>query len=128
MTSSSISTNRGGFTLLEVLVAVAILGASMAVLLAAVNRSLVLNFESKSLLIADNLAQRKIAEIELEGFPRSRVDAGEFEEEPGYGWTLVIEPVDLPGIEASVMLVQLTILWDNGNEQFDVSYAVANVE
>lgn len=119
--------NRG-FALLEVLVAVAILGASLAVLLAAVNRSLVLNAESKGLLTASSLAQVRLAEIELEGFPEAGAGSGVFEDHPGFEWSVVIDPLILPELEAEIMLVELTIFWEEGEKQFVVSYAIANDE
>ena len=50
-THSQISA-KNGFTLLEVIIAVAIMGASMAILLGAVNRNLVLASKSKNQSIA----------------------------------------------------------------------------
>ena len=49
-----------GFTLLEVIIAVAIMGASLAILLGAVNRNLVMASQSKNQSIAYALAQQKI--------------------------------------------------------------------
>lgn len=120
--------SRKGFTLLEVIVAVAILGTSVAVLLGAVNRNLVLNFKSKNLIIANTLAQRKMSEIELAGFPEVVSMDGDFEDNPGFLWFLNIEPAEMPGIETSLMLAELVITWDEGNQSLALYYVMSEYE
>ncbi|HEX3033700.1 MAG TPA: type II secretion system protein [Thermodesulfobacteriota bacterium] len=117
--------NRG-FTLLEVLVAVAILGSAFAVILGAVNRSLVLASDSKNLAIAEALVQTKLAEIELEGFPEPREEKGEFAEAPGFKWSLTVKPLNVPGLNTEIRVVHLVITWDEEKKDFGVTLAMSN--
>jgi general secretion pathway protein I len=115
-----------GFTLLEVLVAVAILGIALAVLLGSVNKNLILASQSKSLTIAGILAQKKLTEIELEGFPEVREEQGEFEEAPGFIWFLSVRPFDIRELGTAIRVVSLLITWDEGKEDFEVTLAVSD--
>lgn len=121
-TIDAIMCNRG-LTLLEVLVAVAILGTVLAVLLGAVNRNLIMASQSKNLTIAGTLAQQKLSEIELEGYPQIGEEQGEFEEAPGFDWTLSVRPFVIPNLQIEVRLVTLRINWDEGRKNFEVSMA-----
>ncbi|MBI4228703.1 MAG: prepilin-type N-terminal cleavage/methylation domain-containing protein [Deltaproteobacteria bacterium] len=117
--------NRG-FTLLEVLVAVAILGAGLAVLLGAVNRNLIMASQSKNLSIAGLLAQRRLAEIELEGYPEIREEQGQFEEAPEFRWFLSVRPFEISNLDTKIRIIILRITWDDGKKDFQVSMALSD--
>jgi general secretion pathway protein I len=118
--------SNNGFTLLEVLVAVAILGAGLVVLLGAVNRNLIMASQSKNLSIAGLLAQRKLAEIELEGYPEIRQEQGQFEEVPEFKWFLSVTPFEIPNLDTEIRIVILRITWDDGKKDFQVSMALSD--
>lgn len=122
------SKTDSGFLLLEVLVAVAILGSALAVLLGSVNRNLILTSQSKDLVIAETLAQRKLTEIELEGFPGQREEQGEFTEAPGFRWFLSVVPAGIPGLSTEIRTVHLIITWDEGKKEFELTLAMANLK
>ncbi len=115
-----------GFTLLEVVIAVAIMGASLAILLGAVNRNLVLASQSKNQSIAQSLAQQKITEIELEGYPEVGQEQGIFEEFPGFSWYVNILPYDIEQLGTEIRIVMVDIAWDEGNRVFKVATAISN--
>ncbi|NIP37625.1 MAG: prepilin-type N-terminal cleavage/methylation domain-containing protein [Candidatus Dadabacteria bacterium] len=115
-----------GFTLLEVLVAVVILGSTLAVLLGAVNRNLVLASNSKNLSIARMLAQDKISEVELAGYPENKNEEGEFEDFPGFKWYLSVSPLDISSLETDIKIVKLLITWDNDQKDFEITFAMAD--
>ena len=119
---------NSGFTLLEVLVAVAILGAALAVLLGAVNKDLILASQSKNLVIASALAQRKLSEIELKGFPEEVEEEGEFTEAPGFKWYSSVTHLGLPGLDTEIRVVRLLITWDDGKKDFEVTLAMSNLK
>jgi type II secretory pathway pseudopilin PulG len=121
-----VSTMDSGFLLLEVLVAVTILGSALAVLLGSVNRNLILTSQSKDLVIAETLAQGKLTEIELEGFPEVRQEQGEFTEAPGFKWFLFITPLSIPGLNVETRAVRLLITWDEGKKEFELTLAMSN--
>lgn len=115
-----------GFTLLEVIIAVAIMGASMAILLGSVNRNLVIASKSKNQSIAYSLAQQKIGEIELQGYPQVGVDQGTFEEFPGFNWYVNVLPYDIEQLGTEIRIVMVDIAWDEGNQVFKVATAISN--
>ena len=115
-----------GFTLLEVIIAVAIMGASMAILLGSVNRNLVVASKSKNQSIAYSLAQQKIGEIELEGYPQVGLDQGTFEEFPGFNWYVNVLPYDIEQLGTEIRIVMVDIAWDEGNQVFKVATAISN--
>ncbi|MEE9213809.1 MAG: prepilin-type N-terminal cleavage/methylation domain-containing protein [Thermodesulfobacteriota bacterium] len=114
-----------GFTLLEVLVAVAILGGTLTILLGAVNRNLILASDSKNSTIAAYLAQRLVTDIELEGYPNVRTEEGEFQDYPSFRWRISIEPFEISQLDTEIRLVQVQIIWDEGTKNFDVWFAVS---
>ena len=115
-----------GFTLLEVIIAVAIMGASMAILLGSVNRNLVVASKSKNQSIAYSLAQQKIGEIELQGYPQVGLDQGTFEEFPGFNWYVNVLPYDIEQLGTEIRIVMVDIAWDEGNKVFKVATAISN--
>ena len=115
-----------GFTLLEVLVALAIMGAALAILLGAVNRNLILASNSKNLTIASTLAQKKLSEIELNGYPEIREEEGVFNEAPEFKWFLRVIPYELPTLETEIRIVILRVTWDEGKKDFQISMAMAD--
>lgn len=118
--------NNSGFTLLEVLVAVVILGSTLAVLLGAVNRNLVLAADSKNLSIARMLAQNKISEIELRGYPSDTSEEGEFEDFPGFKWYQSVIPLNISSLETDIKIVKLLVTWDNDQQDFEITLAMSD--
>jgi len=118
--------SRSGFTLLEVLIAVVILGSSLAVLLSSVNRNLILASDSKNLSIARMLAQNRMSEIELEGYPEITEEDGEFEEYPGFKWYLSVTPLEISTLETDIRVVRMLITWDNESKNFEITLAMSD--
>lgn len=117
--------NRG-FTLLEVIIAVAIIGSSLAILLGAVNKNLLMASQSKNITIASFLAQKKLGEIELIGLPDIGNQQGVFEEAPDFSWYLSVQPYNIEQLGADIRIVILTITWDEGNKEFTVGTAMSD--
>lgn len=117
-----------GFTLLEVIIALAIMSGALAIMLGAVNKNLVLASQSKNLSIASALAQRKLSEIELEGYPEEGQEQGVFEERPEFSWYLNVLPYDIEQLETEIRLVILVITWDEGIKEFTVATAISNLK
>ena len=101
--------NAQGFTLLEVLIALAILALSLGVLLESQASSLSYAGRARDLTIAATLARSKLIDIELhlfdEGFTENEIEEnGSFEEEgwSDYKWSYKISPIqlDLNGLSA----------------------------
>jgi len=94
-----------GFTLLEVMVAVAILAISMTTLLTFSGSTMIKSGRAEALTIATMLARQKMAEVEIDliqaaktnEIPDERSESGTFDEPfSDYNWTMEIRKVELP--------------------------------
>ncbi|MEM7008556.1 MAG: prepilin-type N-terminal cleavage/methylation domain-containing protein [Thermodesulfobacteriota bacterium] len=126
MKRKSESSGQKGFTLLEVIIAVAIMGAAMAILLGAVNRNLVQASLSKNQSIAQALAQQKLTEIELNGYPEVGTEQGTYENYPGFNWYVNVLPYDIEQLGTEIRIVMVDIAWDEGNRVYKVATAISN--
>jgi general secretion pathway protein I len=90
-----------GFTVLEVLVALAILGSAFTVLLVAHASAVRVEGSAQRLMTGTLLAREILTRTETEGPPEFGGDSGDFGESfPGYTWERTVQemslPVDLP--------------------------------
>jgi general secretion pathway protein I len=93
------SLNRG-FTLLEVMIAVAIIALALTTLLGLQTRSVSLANEAKFFTTAALLAQERMAAMEVEQPDRLVGGAGDFGAElPDYRWEVTVSDVDVPEVE-----------------------------
>jgi len=118
---------NAGFTFLELLIALAILGSSFVVLLSAHSSASRQEARARRLMTGTLLAREVLTETEVEGFPELGGDSGEWEEFPGYTWqrTVLTTPFDL------AREVHVQVSWpDRGaTETLDVVFfAVAGQE
>jgi general secretion pathway protein I len=91
-----------GFTLLEVMFALSLIGISLTVLLASQSQGLSLANEAKFNTTASFLAQKRMAEIELENIGDLISGTGDFGEDyPDYSWELDIDDVEIPELTDS---------------------------
>ena len=90
-----------GFTLLEVMIAVAIISIALMAVLGSQSQGLSLAGESRFNRTAALLAQGKMAEIEAVKDQRDlNSDSGDFGDEfPGYTWQLSVNDVLFEGVE-----------------------------
>lgn len=126
------SNRSRGFTLLEVLLALAILGASFTVLLTAHSAALRNEARARRLMTATALARQILTETEVDGIPALGGDTGDFGEEfPGYAWQRTVEnvaPEDLPLPTDRLREVRIRVSWqERGREESTelLYYAVA---
>mgnify|MGYP001053256221 CR=1 FL=1 len=108
-----------GFTLLEVMIAVAILAASLTALLSAVNGGVIASGSSRDLTTAMFLAERKLSEIELGGYPPEGETEGDFGDEyPRFNYKLrVATPEVFSFLLVEGHKVDLTIKWKQGKRE-----------
>jgi len=81
----------GGFTLLEVLIALAILSLAGTALVEAHLGSMYLWGRARESVVARELLQQMMAEAEIEDISGGKYDQGEIEEGPNAGYTWEIE-------------------------------------
>lgn len=108
-----------GFTLIEIMIALAVLAISLTVLLGLRNRDIALSGYSGHLTEATLLARQQIAEITFAGFPDLGEKEGDFgEERPGYRWKQEVKqtPYDV------VRELNLDVLWKEGGREESVRF------
>ena len=89
-----------GFTLLEVMIAVAVIAVSLAAVLGLQSRSLTLAAESRFHTTAALLAQKKMAEMTVVNLASLGSDSGDFGDVfSEYQWRLNVKNAELPGLE-----------------------------
>jgi general secretion pathway protein I len=110
---------RTGFTLLEVMIAVAIIAIVLVAVFGSQSQSLSLANDAKFSTTAALLAQRKMAEVEMEDSLDVSSASGDFGEDfPEYQWELNVSEVPLPGIEGLEFLkqVDVTVRWGDKDQ------------
>ncbi len=104
-----------GFTLLEVMVAVAIIAISFVSLLGSQSQSISYAAISRFETVASLLARQKIAEIQVAGFDDVQAGQGDFEGDfTDFHWQAEVEDLSeddtgIPGAEDMLKLVALTV-------------------
>ncbi len=101
-------TSSAGFTLLEVMVAVAITGGAIVMLLHAHSTSMALHERCRSMLVAQHLIRELISEIEVIGYRGDVVEAQDVSNQyPGFKWSreVLMLGEDMPGVyEVTVVI------------------------
>jgi general secretion pathway protein I len=103
-----------GFTLLEVMIAMAILALVAVAFLRALASSVRLVDESVQISMATLLAKERMAELESRGFPAPGDSSGAGGEAfPSFRWEHKISTTEIPNIRKAVVRV----LWKEGDLQ-----------
>lgn len=111
--------NRRGFTLIEIMVSLAVLAIALTVLLGLRNRDIALSAYSGHLTEATLLARQRISEVSFAGFPDLGAREGDFGEEyPNYKWK---EEVKQTPYEV-VRELNLEVLWKEGKREESVRF------
>ncbi len=113
-----------GFTFLELLVALAILGSAFTVLLSAHTSAARQEARARRLMTATLLAREVLTETEVEGFPELGEDGGDFGEDfPDYAWERQVATTEFD----RVRLVRIAVSWPERGDRAStevVYYAV----
>ena len=121
--SSLKRSRRRGFTLLEIMIALAIVSIAMVSLLALANRSIGVHDRLQRITQATLLAQQKMAETEVNargGTLQATDSEGGFDDPySAYRWQVTYADTPLP----SVRMVTVTVLWgdEERNELVDIT-------
>lgn len=85
-----------GFTLLEVMVALAVLAIALTSIYKLQGQTILMSAKSRFLVIAPQLAQAKLAEVERQRFKDIGDGSGDFgQDHPDYQWALSIEEIPM---------------------------------
>lgn len=102
-----------GFTLMEVMIAMAILAIALVTIFQSQSQSISMTGNSRFLTTASLLAQGKMAEIEMLDMKDVRTDSGDFGDGfPGYSWRVEVKDTDfdvVKKIELTVTNNRLTV-------------------
>jgi len=99
----------GGFTLIEVMVALFIVAFAFVTLLGLHNRNLAMIGRDQDMTTATLIARQLIAQMEVvELFPDLGVSSGEIEGYPGFRWEREVVETQQPDIRE----VHLRVVWD----------------
>ncbi len=107
-----------GFTLLELLVAMAILATALVGLVSLHNRSLQLTIRADRLSTATLLAQEMVTRTQLEGLRARRQKSGDFSElypdqYPHFRWHRTIQTTPIEGLWE----LQVRVAWGEGTDE-----------
>ena len=106
-----------GFTLIEVMAAMVILATGLLAIILLRNETLKLNAEAQNVLRAVQLAEQKLSEFEIQGFPKAPMPIPvPFPEADGYNWQVSLEPVSLGG-RANLMRLDLVVSYPTIGEK-----------
>lgn len=118
----------GGFTLLEVMIAVAIMAIALTALYGSQSRSLSYATEARFYTVATSLAELKLAELQA-GLFEPAGESGDFGEMfPGYHWRISAEEVFLHDYVASapawkkLRKIDLSIEWSDSPFIYSLRY------
>lgn len=107
-----------GFTLLEVLIAIAILAISLSAIFGSQAQSLSLATEAQFNLRAATLARAKLAEYESGVAPLEDGDGDFGEDFPGYAWKVEVQDADLSevlppstNLDPPLQRLDVTVSW-----------------
>ena len=123
--------NAYGFTLLEVMIAVAVLAIALVSLLGSQSQTLSVATVARFDTVAALLAQEKMAEIRLQDFEQVESESGIFEEGFNeFSWTTEVSPVleddiSIPDTEGMLKQVVLTVaLGEDEKQHFTVQTTI----
>ena len=106
--------NRG-FTLLEVMIAVALIAIALVTLLGSQSQSVSFANSAKFETMAALLAQSKMSEMTIQGADSLSSDSGNFGDDyPGYAWEATVSDISLEGMDTIsdfLKQIDLTVTW-----------------
>jgi general secretion pathway protein I len=105
---------KGGFTLLEVMIALLIIATSFVVLLHTRNQSVITADYAKRATVATLLASERMSDIEQEDFPDTGDDSSNFGDDyPEYRWKTSVSDTAYENIRE----VKVEVLWGEGTSE-----------
>jgi len=114
----------GGFTLLEVIVAMAIMVTVLVSVYRLHSQSLSMTMASRFYIQAPQLAQQKLAELEAASLDDLVQDSGDFGENfPGYTWQAAVEDVEselLGEISRDLKRIDVTVAYHENEFTYQV--------
>jgi len=99
-------TSGKGFTLLEVMIAMAILAIALVAVFQSQSQSISMAGNARFLTTASLLAQSKMAEMEAIDMRNIKSEAGDFGRDfPDYGWRMIVKGTDIDTVKKIELVV-----------------------
>ena len=121
-----------GFTLLEVMIAVALIAIALTTLLGSQSQSVFFANSAKFETMAALLAQSKMSEITIQAANSLSSDSGDFGEDyPGYTWEATVSDVSIEGLDAIsdyLKQIDLAVTWGTLSYNLRLYHYVAAVD
>ena len=115
------SLHQKGFTLLEIMIAVAIIAIALTALLGSQSQSVYFANSAKFETMATLLAQSKMSELVLEDSFSLSSNSGDFGDDfPGYAWKATVNDIVIEGIDVSDYLKQIDLVVTWGVHRYDL--------
>lgn len=116
--NSDHATGSRGFTLLEVMVALAVLATTLTVVYQLHGQTMMISSNARFYNLAPMLAQAKLSELERSPYNELAESSGEFGEDyPGFQWSVRIEDVTTDLLEAKPYhFTRIEIVVSNNDE------------
>lgn len=118
------SSTHAGFTLLEIMVSLAIISIVLVSIYRMHAQTISMNYDARFYTTAPFLAQLKITELENKTIKELADDSGDFgDEHPGYSWTLEIQDMvseSLGDASKNLKKIDVTILLNNERLSYGV--------
>jgi general secretion pathway protein I len=119
--------NRG-FSLLEVMIAVALIAIALVTLLGSQSQSVSFANSAKFETMAALLAQSKMSEITIQDADSLSSDSGNFGDDyPGYAWVATVSDVSIEGLDTIsdyLKQIDLTVTWGSYNYKISLYHYV----
>ncbi|MFQ5544256.1 MAG: type II secretion system protein [Nitrospiria bacterium] len=108
-----------GFTLLEIMVALALLSISLVILLGLRNRDVALSERARQITEATILARQRITAVSVAGFPDLGKSDGDFGEDfPRYRWAQEIKQTFFEEVRELI----LSVRWKEGKREEEIQF------
>lgn len=123
--------NKNGFTLLEVLIAMSILGISLLALLTTHNQNLNMMYQLSNISRATALAKGVMEKTELDNFADIKDDAGGFEEADASDmkWVKTVTETGIGDLkEITIKEINVKVFWGDEDDNRAVSLSTLIAE
>ena len=116
--------DRNGFTLLEMMVAVSIIAIVLLAVYRLHSQTLLMNLSARFYTVAPLLAQSKLAELETSTISELLEGSGDFGEDyTGYNWEISISDIESEPLESTadkLKQIDIKVIFNQGEFSYDL--------